>query len=121
MMADAAHRHGITVTGGIIEQEAAGSRLFNSMPVYSTGGRLATYRKVHLSRVLGVTSESDVLAEGDECVRFDLPADPADEVHVGMGDKKVQVLALEDHHASGHVAFEFPSETIHLRHQCRIK
>jgi len=90
MMADAASRHGITVTGGIIEREVAGERLFNSMPVYGPDGRhIVTYRKVHLSRVLGITSESDVLEAGNETVDFEIPpaseaAAATDSLHVGM-------------------------------------
>jgi len=76
LMANAAQKHGVTVTGGIIEREDSGHALFNSMPVFGPcGSLLANYRKVHLSRVLGVTSESDVLTAGDECAFFDLPGD----------------------------------------------
>ena len=64
MMADAAVRHGITVTGGVVERASDG-HLYNSMPVYGpSGSLLTTYRKIHLSRVLGVTSESDVFTRG---------------------------------------------------------
>ena len=66
MMAGRARRHGITVTGGVIERAADGVTLFNAMPIYSSDGTLAsTYRKVHLSRVLGITSEADVLTAGE--------------------------------------------------------
>ena len=71
MMADAARRHQITATGGRVERQASGP-LYNSMPLYGPAGLLDTYRKVHLSRVLGVTSESDVFAAGDRCVSVDL-------------------------------------------------
>lgn len=61
---------GMTSTGGVIERQ--GDDLFNSMPVYSRGSLVATYRKVHLSRVLGVTSESDVLKAGESGVVVDV-------------------------------------------------
>ena len=39
--------------------------IYNSMPVYGPDGRLRTvYRKVHLSNVMGITSEADVLTAG---------------------------------------------------------
>ena len=79
MMAAAAQAHGITVTGGIVER--AGSKLYNSMPAYGPSGALvANYRKVHLSRVLGVTSESDVFAAGSHTTTFEA----ADAFSVGM-------------------------------------
>lgn len=83
-MADAAHRHQMTVTGGVIEREVAGPALYNSMPIYTAGRRVATYRKVHLSRVLGITSESDVLTAGDECVSVEVLDDALAPVRVGM-------------------------------------
>ena len=43
------------------------------MPVYGPDGLLASYRKIHLSRVLGVTSESDVLSAGDAPTTFEMP------------------------------------------------
>lgn len=86
MMAAMAQRHGITVTGGIVERAPTQHPqdpvdLFNSMPVYGPSGRLlANYRKVHLSRVLGVTSESDVFAAGDSATTVELD----DGMAVGM-------------------------------------
>lgn len=78
MMADCARRHSITVTGGIVERGEAG-RLFNSMPIYGPdGARVDTYRKVHLSRVQGHTSESDVFAAGDAPCTFSIAAPPTD-------------------------------------------
>ena len=83
MMAAAAKRHGISVTGGIVERcdrPHGGADLFNSMPVFGPDGRLAAnYRKVHLSRVLGVTSESDVFARGEDPVAL-----PVADFRVGM-------------------------------------
>lgn len=71
MMAERAKRHGIYLTGGVIEL-SMGS-LFNTMPVFDpSGALLSRYRKVHLSRVLGITSESDVLTAGDTPSRFEL-------------------------------------------------
>ena len=70
VLAAAAREHGVVTTGGVIE--AAGGRLWNSFPAYdASGARVATYRKVHLSRVLGITAESDVLAAGDSLTTFD--------------------------------------------------
>lgn len=67
MMAEMARKHSITVTGGIVEED--NGKLYNSMPVFGPDGKLqSTYRKTHLSRVLGVTSESDVFTPGDEAV-----------------------------------------------------
>lgn len=63
-MAQRALKHGVFVTGGVIE-EADDGKLYNSMPIYGQDGKLVqNYRKVHLSRVMGITSESDVLAPG---------------------------------------------------------
>ncbi|KAJ8604481.1 hypothetical protein CTAYLR_000973 [Chrysophaeum taylorii] len=67
MLAQAAARTGITVAGGIIEN-AEHDKLYNSIVSYGPRGHVATYRKRHLSRVLGITSESDVLTAGDEHV-----------------------------------------------------
>ena len=54
--------------------------MYNTMAVYAPDGSLcAKYRKVHLSRVLGITSESDVLAPGDEPVSFDGASRDGDE------------------------------------------
>ncbi|KAH8061218.1 hydrolase [Aureococcus anophagefferens] len=65
-----AKRHGVVATGGVIEEHAG--KLYNTMPVYGPDGALvASYRKVHLSRVLGITSESDVLEAGDEATAFE--------------------------------------------------
>jgi predicted amidohydrolase len=73
MMAERASHHGIVVLGGVIEQ--AGDTLYNSMPVYGpTGSLLALYRKIHLSRVLGITSESDVLTAGSQPITFRSPS-----------------------------------------------
>ena len=83
MMANLAARIGICLTGGVIEQD--GPRLFNSMPIYGADGRrVDTYRKVHLSRVMGITCESDVLAAGSEPVAFDLPLDAASAAGAGV-------------------------------------
>lgn len=83
VMSECAKRLGITVLGGIIEREAGGERLFNSIAAFGPdGGLLANYRKTHLSRVLGVTSESDVLTSGDDPVSFDAPS--ASALRVGM-------------------------------------
>jgi predicted amidohydrolase len=63
-MAQRALKHGVFVTGGVIE-EADDGKLYNSMPIYGPDGKLVqNYRKVHLSRVMGITSESDVLTPG---------------------------------------------------------
>ena len=74
MMAAAAHRHGISVTGGIVKRHEkihGGTALYNSIPAYGPDGALAcNYRKVHLSRVMGVTSESDVFEYGSESTTF---------------------------------------------------
>eukprot|EP00966_Prymnesium_polylepis_P239412 5536651-Prymnesium_polylepis.1 len=81
MMRERAQRHGIVVTGGVIE--AYQGKLWNTMPVYGPEGRLlATYRKIHLSRVLGVTSESDVLTAGAAPTTFEMPGAAA--MRVGM-------------------------------------
>lgn len=78
VLAAAAKRHGVVATGGVIEEHAG--KLYNTMPVYGPDGALvAAYRKVHLSRVLGITSESDVLEAGDEATAFE-----AGGVRVGM-------------------------------------
>mmetsp|Transcript_36157 Transcript_36157/g.111886 ORF Transcript_36157/g.111886 Transcript_36157/m.111886 type:complete len:267 (-) Transcript_36157:9-809(-) len=71
VLAAAARRHGVTTTGGVIER--ADGRLWNSMPVFGPDGALVTnYRKVHLSRVLGITSESDVLEAGEATTAYDV-------------------------------------------------
>lgn len=71
MMARAAEAHQICVTGGIVEDDQG--KLYNTMPAFSpSGSLLASYRKVHLSRVMGVTSESDVFEAGHSPVSFDL-------------------------------------------------
>jgi hypothetical protein len=75
MMAQRALKHGVFVTGGVIE-EAEDGRLYNAMPIYAPDGTLvANYRKVHLSRVMGITSESDVLTPGNarRCAPSPLP------------------------------------------------
>ena len=73
MMAQRALKHGVFVTGGVIE-EAEDGRLYNAMPIYAPDGTLvANYRKVHLSRVMGITSESDVLTAGDVLTAFNMP------------------------------------------------
>ena len=77
VLAAAARRHSITTTGGIIEQHDG--KLWNSMPTFGPDGNLVTvYRKVHLSRVLGITSESDVLEAGDATTAYGV-----DDFHVG--------------------------------------
>ena len=78
MLCRRAAANGITAMGGVVEEEvvegadAAASasdqttRLYNTTVVYGPDGDLVSaYRKIHLSRVLGVTSESDVFAAGD--------------------------------------------------------
>lgn len=81
MLAEAASQHGIILSGGVIEREPAGKRLFNTMPVYGRSGELlARYRKVHLSRVLGITSEADVLTAGSETSHFPV----RDNIHAGL-------------------------------------
>ena len=74
LMAQKAREHGVTVLGGIIERSGdTGEKLFNTLVVYGPDGRLlTTYRKVHLSRVLGITSESDILSPGDRPVIFQM-------------------------------------------------
>ena len=84
MMAAAAKRHGIAVTGGIVERAEkpdGAVDLFNSLPMYGSSGALLTnYRKVHLSRVLGVTSESDVFSAGSTPATAQI----SDGISVGM-------------------------------------
>ena len=79
MMASAARRHGIAVTGGVVDRHAqphGGHILYNAIPAFGPDGDLvANYRKVHLSRVLGVTSESDVFTPGWEPASFDAGGD----------------------------------------------
>jgi predicted amidohydrolase len=74
MMADRAERHGVFVAGGVIESAAEPSTgrrvLFNSIACYGPKGLHALYRKIHLSRVMGITSESDVLSAGHDPVTF---------------------------------------------------
>lgn len=66
MMSAAARDAGIHVVGGIIESDEQARCLFNTILMYGPDGSLAAkYRKVHLSRVMGITSESDVLTPGD--------------------------------------------------------
>jgi predicted amidohydrolase len=70
MLAACAKEFGVYLTGGIVEQHAS-SVLYNSMPVYGPDGELlSVYRKVHLSRVMGITSESDVLQPGVSHTKF---------------------------------------------------
>mmetsp|Transcript_76980 Transcript_76980/g.154417 ORF Transcript_76980/g.154417 Transcript_76980/m.154417 type:complete len:282 (-) Transcript_76980:351-1196(-) len=65
VLAAAALGYGVTTTGGVVE--AVGDTLYNTIPAYGPHGTLiANYRKVHLSRVMGVTSEDDVFAAGEE-------------------------------------------------------
>jgi predicted amidohydrolase len=46
MMAARARKHGVYITGGVIE-EATDGKLFNSMPIFGPDGNLhAVYRKV---------------------------------------------------------------------------
>lgn len=83
-MAQQALKHGVWVTGGVIEEGEDGS-LYNSMPIYGPDGKLATtYRKIHLSRVMGITSESDVLAAGSETVTFTVMGEEESALLVGM-------------------------------------
>lgn len=66
MMSAAARNEGVYVVGGVIEADEEAQKMFNTIAVYGPDGALAArYRKVHLSRVMGITSESDVLAPGD--------------------------------------------------------
>lgn len=82
-MAQQALKHGVFVTGGVIEEAEDGS-LYNAMPIYAPDGTLvANYRKVHLSRVMGITSESDVLTAGTEPLTFGMP-DGSSSLRVGM-------------------------------------
>ena len=75
LMAQRALKHGVWVTGGVIEEDEEGI-LYNSMPIYGPDGKLVqTYRKIHLSRVMGITSESDVLAAGTDPATFTVPGD----------------------------------------------
>ena len=83
MMAEESLRHGITVTGGVVERGDDG-HLFNSMPIYKDGILLRTYRKVHLSRVLGVTSESDVFTAGDAPCSVGVPSSDGGGFELGM-------------------------------------
>ena len=82
MMARAARDRGIFVSGGVIEAGAKpgftlmhpAPHLFNAVPVFGPDGQLVVnYRKVHLSRVLGITSEGDVLEPGDAPVAWEAP------------------------------------------------
>ena len=69
VLAAAALGYGITTTGGVVE--AVGDTLYNAIPAFGPDGTLiANYRKVHLSRVMGVTSEDDVFAAGEECMVY---------------------------------------------------
>ena len=66
MMSAAAKDAGIYVCGGVIEADEDSQRMYNTIVVYGPSGQLAAkYRKVHLSRVMGITSEADVLAPGE--------------------------------------------------------
>lgn len=57
MMAARAKKHGVYVTGGVIE-EAEEGLLYNSMPIYGPDGKLLdTYRKVHLSRYCTIPAQ----------------------------------------------------------------
>ena len=72
LLAQRARQHEVFITGGVIE-EAEDGTLYNSMPTYGPDGSLiSTYRKVHLSCVMGITSESDVLTPGDQAVTLDV-------------------------------------------------
>ena len=72
LLAQRAKQHGVFITGGVIEEDEDGT-LYNSMPTFGPDGSLiSTYRKVHLSRVMGITSESDVLTPGDQTVTIDV-------------------------------------------------
>ena len=72
MMSAAAKDSGVTVVGGVIEVDEEAKCMYNTVVAYGPDGAIASkYRKVHLSRVLGITSESDVLAPGDEPVAFE--------------------------------------------------
>ena len=80
MMAAAAKDHKMHVIGGVIEADEERGCMFNTIVAYGPDGELAAkYRKVHLSRVMGITSESDVLQPGDAPVDF-----MAGETRVGL-------------------------------------
>mmetsp|Transcript_19233 Transcript_19233/g.76574 ORF Transcript_19233/g.76574 Transcript_19233/m.76574 type:complete len:211 (+) Transcript_19233:370-1002(+) len=88
-MAKASRDLGIVVTGGVVERDATtegGERLYNAMPVYDGGALRGVYRKTHLSRVLGVTSESDVFAAGDAPLNVEVqsPSAPRRRLRVGL-------------------------------------
>jgi len=89
VLAAAAARHGVTTTGGVIERDRG--KLWNAFPALAPRGRradrsdvpaprrvprsgevFANYRKVHLSRVLGITSEADALAAGADPTAYDV-------------------------------------------------
>ena len=85
MMAEAARNENIYVCGGIIEADEEAKRMFNTMVVYGPDGELAAkYRKVHLSRVMGITSESDVLAPGNRPISFLCNDAAGDSYRVGL-------------------------------------
>ena len=76
MMAVAAYQRKIFVSGGIVERHAETGALYNTTATFGPNGALASvYRKVHLSRVLGITSEADVFEAGDATETFAVVGD----------------------------------------------
>ena len=76
MMAVAAYQRKIFVSGGIVERHAETGALYNTTATFGPDGALASvYRKVHLSRVLGITSEADVFEAGDATETFGVVGD----------------------------------------------
>ena len=89
MLCRSAAAHRITAMGGVVEEEVeevdvaappsdqTTARLYNTTVVYGPGGDLvARYRKIHLSRVLGITSESDVFSAGAAPTTFSAALPP---------------------------------------------
>ena len=59
--------------------------MHNTVVVYGPSGELAArYRKIHLSRVMGITSESDVLAPGREPVSLVCQSAEAEPFRAGL-------------------------------------
>lgn len=108
MLCRSAAAHRITAMGGVVEEvveEAdaaapssgqAAAQLYNTTVVYGPDGDLvARYRKIHLSRVLGITSESDVFSAGDAPTTFHTTLPPmqaaawaAESAPTGEGDRE---------------------------------
>ena len=84
MMSAAAKDAGMYVCGGVIEADEEAGCMFNTIAMYGPDGALAAgYRKVHLSRVMGITSESDVLAPGDAPATLNC-VNATEQVRVGL-------------------------------------